>query len=142
MRRVTRTSDRRRRTRTAGRRSARVAATALVAGAAAVGTVLTAGAAAANPDARTGHSADRGPADPRDTTGWRHIDPRGYHHLETNQLRQNEIRDNRREYRRNNNAPQPPQRALGTDSGTTTWTAVPNPDGTGWQVCRPHATWC
>ncbi|WP_280380519.1 hypothetical protein [Nocardia wallacei] len=125
---------------TAGRRATRTAALALVAGAAALGSLVTAGVAAADPGART-HS-DRGPADPRDTTGWRHIDPRGYHHLETNRLRQNEIRDNRREYRQRDNGPQRPERALGAERGTSTWTAVPNADGTGWQVCRPHASWC
>ncbi|WP_280329506.1 hypothetical protein [Nocardia wallacei] len=125
---------------TAGRRATRTAALALVAGAAALGSLVTAGVAAADPGART-HS-DRGPADPRDTTGWRHIDPRGYHHLETNRLRQNEIRDNRRAYRQRDNGPQRPERALGAERGTSTWTAVPNADGTGWQVCRPHASWC
>ncbi|BCK59240.1 hypothetical protein NWFMUON74_70120 [Nocardia wallacei] len=125
---------------TAGRRATRTAALALVAGAAALGSLVTAGVAAADPGVRT-HS-DRGPADPRDTTGWRHIDPRGYHHLETNRLRQNEIRDNRRAYRQRDNGPQRPERALGAERGTSTWTAVPNADGTGWQVCRPHASWC
>ncbi|WP_460695347.1 hypothetical protein [Nocardia thraciensis] len=121
----------------------RTAALLLVTGATVAGVGLAAGSAGADTGGRANQSSDRGAAANRDTTGWRHIDPRGYHHKESNPLRQAEIRDNRREYRQQRRtAPDVPQRALGTEPNTSTWTEVPNADGTGWAVCRPQASWC
>lgn len=113
---------------------------ALLVGVLTVGTVVGGGQVLANPGARSDHSNNRGSTSGRDTTGWHHIDPFGYHHTPQNSLRRNEQQHNLREYR-SQNAPG----AETTDNragGTTTWTRVPRPDGNGWTVCRTVARTC
>ncbi len=127
-------------TTTTERGAVRGRALALLVGAITLGMVVGAGEAFANPDARSDHSSNRGSTSGRDTTGWHHIDPFGYHHTPQNSLRRNEQQNNLREYRSQNES--------GADSsgnrtgGTTTWTRVPRPDGDGWTVCRAAARTC
>ncbi|WP_024801554.1 hypothetical protein [Nocardia sp. BMG51109] len=126
-----------------------MAASILVIGAAAAGTVLAGGTAGADPGPRSGNAASPHAGTGRgvignntDGGGWHHIDPRGYHHTNPNVLNRLEQQDNRREYRSGRYNQNTPERALGTESRAKTWTGVQKPDGSGWAVCRPHASWC
>lgn len=111
-----------------------IAALALIVGGVLAATVLTSGVAIADSGARADHAPGR------DTTGAHHIDPSGYHHTDTNPLRQNEHQNSLRDYRsRPNPAESTENRGSG---GATTWSAVPRSDGDGWVVCRPTASWC
>ncbi|WP_067711085.1 hypothetical protein [Nocardia yamanashiensis] len=75
-----------------------------------------------------------------DTTGAHHTDPQGFHHFDSNPALRNEHLANRRESQR---TPQPEaSRSMGNDGSRSTWTAVPNEDGTGWAVCKPQAVSC
>ncbi|MGY4098987.1 hypothetical protein ACW2Q0_05400 [Nocardia sp. R16R-3T] len=115
-------------------------ALALLVGVITVGAVVGAGEALANPGARSDHSNNRGSTGGRDTTGWHHIDPFGYHHTPQNSLRRNEQQNNLREYRSRNESSV--DTTGGRTGGATTWTRVPRPDGNGWTVCRAAAGTC
>ncbi|MFR9751617.1 hypothetical protein ACL02S_11325 [Nocardia sp. 004] len=91
-------------------------------------------------------SAEAHASNPRkgsgDTTGWHHIDPMGFHHRDRNQLDTREHDTAFREYHRRNNQSTPGNTATGDNSGNPIWKPVPRPDGNGYTVCRPHASWC
>lgn len=112
----------------------------LFVGAVTVGTVIGMGEAFADPGARSDHSNSRSGSNGRDTTGWHHIDPFGYHHTPQNSLRRNEHQNNLREYRSQNAAE--PEATGNRPAGATTWTRVPRADGDGWTVCRARAKTC
>ncbi|WP_327144665.1 hypothetical protein [Nocardia sp. NBC_01327] len=99
---------------------------------------IAAGTAAAEPYSR-GESPG-GANSQRDTSGAHHGDPLGYHHTDANPQRQNEHWQNRREL---GSSPQtPPSTGNGGGNTNSTWNAIDNPDGAGWAVCRPQASWC
>ncbi|QIS06134.1 hypothetical protein F5X71_30910 [Nocardia brasiliensis] len=108
----------------------RATALALIVGFFGAATVLTSGSAAAALDDRPG----------RDTSGAHHVDPEGIHHTDNNPLRQNEHQQAQREYWAKQQSAPTPGRGGGGES--TTWTAVPRPDGEGWVVCKPTAARC
>ncbi|MCU1641124.1 MAG: hypothetical protein JWN03_1399 [Nocardia sp.] len=101
---------------------------------------IAAGTAAAEPYSR-GESPGPGRSNSQgDTSGAHHGDPLGYHHTDANPQRQNEHWQNRRQL---DYAPQtPPQTGNGGGNTNSTWNAIDNPDGAGWSVCRPQASWC
>ncbi|WP_406271860.1 hypothetical protein OH799_31565 [Nocardia sp. NBC_00881] len=106
--------------------------------AAIIGAITAGGAGLA---AAESHS---GPSDPRNgsgnTTGWHHIDPMGYHHQERNPLRRQQQRDAIRDYHQRQNQPAPSDTT--GDNGSSSWSQVQRPDGSGYTVCRPQASWC
>ncbi len=111
----------------------------LLLGLIASGAVVTAGPAAAE-SGRADSSHKRG--DSGNNTGWRKIDPRGYHHSETDPRRRAEQRDARREYRQQQRPAEVP-RAGDSGGSTSTWTRTDRADGGGgWTVCRPQASYC
>ncbi|UGT69486.1 hypothetical protein LTT66_04630 [Nocardia gipuzkoensis] len=107
---------------------------------AAIVGVLTAGAAGI-----AGAESHSGPSNPRngtgDTTGWHHIDPMGQHHRNSDRLDAEEADQAIRDYRQRQN-----QAAPGTvtsdNSNGSSWSRVARPDGNGYTVCRPQASWC
>ncbi|MGO4617627.1 hypothetical protein AB4305_27165 [Nocardia sp. 2YAB30] len=86
-----------------------------------------------------------GPSDPRngsgDTTGWHHIDPMGFHHQDRSPLRENQHNNAIRDYHQRQNQPAPSGAVTG-DNGSSSWSQVQRPDGSGYTVCRPQASWC
>ncbi|WP_328399732.1 hypothetical protein [Nocardia sp. NBC_00403] len=116
---------------------------ALIVGAFAAGTVVASGGAAADPGARADHSSSGRNADGGGNSVGRHkIDPYGYSHVDANPLRQNEHQQNLREYHQRQNRQQPTENITGSNAGSQSWTPMARPDGSGWTVCPPMASWC
>ncbi|MGX1770672.1 hypothetical protein ACWIGW_01050 [Nocardia brasiliensis] len=109
----------------------RATALTLIVGFFGTATVLTSGIATA--------AVDNAPG--RDTSGAHHTDPQGFHHTDTNPLRQNEHQRAQREYW-DKQRPETAPGSGGGGGGATTWSSVPRPDGEGWMVCKPTASWC
>ncbi|WP_330232481.1 hypothetical protein OHA40_08320 [Nocardia sp. NBC_00508] len=85
------------------------------------------------------------PSDPRngtgDSTGWNHIDPMGQHHQNRDRLDANAADQARRDYRRQSQ-PGSSDTATNGNSNSSSWSRVTRPDGSGYTVCRPQASWC
>lgn len=86
-----------------------------------------------------------GPSDPRngtgDSTGWNHIDPMGQHHTNTDRLDANAAEQARRDYRRRQSQPGSSDTVTGNNNSST-WSRTTRPDGSGYTVCKPQASWC
>lgn len=108
---------------------------------AAIVGALTAGAAGI-----AGAESHSGPSNPRhgtgDTTGWHHIDPMGQHHRNTDRLDAEEADQAVRDYHRRQNQPAPSGTVTAGTSDSASWSRVARPDGSGYTVCRPQASWC
>ncbi|MFQ6394337.1 hypothetical protein ACLMAJ_12850 [Nocardia sp. KC 131] len=108
-----------------------------------MGTMAVSGVATADPGARSDHtSSGRNTNGHADTTGMHRIDPYGYNHFDTNPLWQNEHRENLRQYHQRQNRVHPPENLTARHSGSQSWTQMVRPDGSGWTVCPPRASWC
>ncbi|MFE3445216.1 hypothetical protein ACFXNW_19470 [Nocardia sp. NPDC059180] len=113
----------------------------LLLGLIASGAMLTAGPAAAETNRADSSHKRSDSGSNHNKTGWRKIDPRGYHHSETDPRRRADQRDARREYRQQQRQPEVP-RSSDTGGGTSTWTRSDRADGSGWTVCKPQASYC
>ncbi|MFI9509731.1 hypothetical protein [Nocardia sp. NPDC052566] len=118
---------------------------ALIVGALTAGALAEAGVATAEPSARSGSSTSSGYSTSdgdRDQTGMHSIDPFGFHHSENDPRLEAQHQDAQRDYFRDQNQRQAADTGLGGGAGAATWARVPRPDGDGWTVCRPQASWC
>ncbi|WP_454199676.1 hypothetical protein [Nocardia sp. Marseille-Q1738] len=102
---------------------------------------LTAGAAGV-----TAAEPRSNPSDPRNGTGddhgWTHIDPMGQHHRNSDRLEANAADQARRDYHQRQSQPGPSDTVTGNNSNSSTWSRTTRPDGSGYTVCKPHASWC
>ncbi|WP_306359875.1 hypothetical protein [Nocardia sp. CC227C] len=89
-----------------------------------------AGAASAAPDKDFG-----------DSTGWDHIDPRGFHHSFSDPRARAERDQARRDHFPDSFGEQA-EAANSSGGTTTTWTPANRDDGSGWVVCKPMARFC
>ncbi|WP_157535393.1 hypothetical protein [Nocardia inohanensis] len=99
-------------------------------------TTRAGGSALGNPGGNYGHQPYGG-----DTTGIHATDPLGFQHVDSNPVLQNQHPQNWRDRQRAPEASRPGA-AMSSDGSRSTWTAVPNSDGTGWAVCKPRAASC
>ncbi len=111
----------------------RLLAAVAVAGAIAAAATGIAGNAFAGP--HDSHSPNNSGGD---NSGWRHIDPYGYHYNETDPREAAAQQDRRREYF--NNRPNVEATTNGNNNQTT-WSRVQRPDGS-WVVCKAQARFC
>ncbi|MEU7765503.1 hypothetical protein AB0B25_10335 [Nocardia sp. NPDC049190] len=86
-----------------------------------------------------------GPSDPRngtgDTTGWHHIDPMGFNHRDRSPLRTQQHNNALRDYHQRQSQPTPGNTGTGGNSSPS-WSHAQRPDGSGYTVCKPQASWC
>ncbi|MBF6132220.1 hypothetical protein IU501_04335 [Nocardia otitidiscaviarum] len=76
-----------------------------------------------------------------DSTGWDHIDPRGFHHS-FDDPRSRAERDRARRDHLPTSFGEQAEASNSSGGTTTTWTQVGRDNGSGWVVCRPLARVC